>query len=480
MMDSTTKKTVKGMVWSVIDRFAGQGVQFLMSIIIARLVMPSDYGLIAMLTIFLAIAQTFVDSGFGSALVQKKDRTETDFSTAFYFNIAVSTFAYIILFFSAPFIADFYNQDKLVAVTRIAGLSLIINSFGVVQLARLTITLDFKKTAVATLTAVSISGILGIIMAYYGYGVWSLVAQTLSNNIINVIMLWVIAKWHPKLVFSTKSFKSLFGFGSKLLLSSLLHTLYVNLYSLIIGKFFSAKDLGYYNRANALAMFPSTNLSNVIMRVIYPVQCRIQDDDTQLIDNFRKYLRLSCYVIFPIMIGFCVLAEPVVLVLMKEKWLPAVPYLQIMCIAYMWDSIMKLNGSLLNVKGRSDLFFRAEIIKKITAFLILAATIPFGITVMCIGLILYAFADIRIITIYVRKVLNVKLMPQLKDISGILLLSLSMGAVTYFFSILTVNPYLKILFGMVAAVIYFFMISWLFHFREFGFIVSLIRGRMKP
>ena len=480
MMDSTTKKTVKGMVWSVIDRFAGQGVQFLMSIIIARLVMPTDYGLIAMLTIFLAIAQTFVDSGFGSALVQKKDRTETDFSTAFYFNIAVSTFAYIILFFSAPFIADFYNQDKLVAVTRIAGLSLIINSFGVVQLARLTITLDFKKTAVATLTAVSISGILGIIMAYYGYGVWSLVAQTLSNNIINVIMLWVIAKWHPKLVFSTKSFKSLFGFGSKLLLSSLLHTLYVNLYSLIIGKFFSAKDLGYYNRANALAMFPSTNLSNVIMRVIYPVQCRIQDDDTQLIDNFRKYLRLSCYVIFPIMIGFCVLAEPVVLVLMKEKWLPAVPYLQIMCIAYMWDSIMKLNGSLLNVKGRSDLFFRAEIIKKITAFLILAATIPFGITVMCIGLILYAFADIRIITIYVRKVLNVKLMPQLKDISGILLLSLSMGAVTYFFSILTVNPYLKILFGMVAAVIYFFMISWLFHFREFGFIVSLIRGRMKP
>ncbi len=479
-MDSTTKRTVKGMVWSVIDRFAGQGVQFLMSIIIARLVLPSDYGLIAMLTIFLAIAQTFVDSGFGSALVQKKDRTETDFSTAFYFNIVVSTFAYLILFLTAPFIADFYNQDKLVAVTRIAGLSLIINSFGVVQLARLTITLDFKKTAVATLTAVTISGVLGIFMAYYGYGVWSLVAQTLSNNIINVLMLWVIAKWHPKLVFSAKSFKSLFGFGSKLLLSSLLHTLYVNLYSLIIGKFFSAKDLGYYNRANALAMFPSTNLSNVIMRVIYPVQCRIQDDDTQLIDNFRKYLRLSCYVIFPIMIGFCVLAEPIVLILMKEKWLPAVPYLQIMCIAYMWDSIMKLNGSLLNVKGRSDLFFRAEIIKKITAFLILAATIPFGITVMCIGLVLYAFADIRIITIYVRKVLEVRLLPQLKDISGILLLSLSMGAVTYFFSILTVNPYFKVLFGMVAAVIYFFMISWLFHFREFGFIVSLIRGRMKP
>jgi len=478
-MDSVTKKTARGVIWSVIDRFAGQGIQFIMSLIIARLVLPSDYGLIAMLTVFLAIAQTFVDSGFGSALVQKNDRTETDFSTVFFFNAGVAVFCYLLLFFTAPLIAGFYKQPELMIITRIAGLTLIINSFGAVQLARLTITLDFKKIAIATLSGVTISGILGIWMAYKGFGVWALVCQTLSNNIIYMVLLWIISKWHPRLEFSLASFKTLFSFGSKLLLSSLLHTVYVNLYSLVIGKFFSPKELGYYNRSSVLAMFPSSNLSTVIYRVVYPVQCQLQEDSQAMIKHFYQYLRLSCYLIFPIMIGFCVLAEPLVLVVLKAKWLPAVPYLQILCIAYMWDSIMKLNGAVINAKGRSDLFFKAEIIKKIVAFLILAATIPFGIKVMCYGLILYAFTDIRIITYYTSKLIGLKLMSQIKQLLPILLLSIGMGMAVFLSTLLVSNAYLQILLGLFVGIVVYFGASWLFRFRETEFVVTLIKGKRK-
>ncbi len=476
-MSSSGGRTAKGIVWSVIDRFAGQGVQFIIGLVIARMVMPSDYGLIAMLTVFLAIAQTFVDSGFGSALVQKQDRSEVDYSTVFFFNAGVALLCYLLLFFTAPLIADFYHQPRLEMITRVAGLALVINSLGAVQLARLTIALDFKRIAIVTLTAVVLSGLLGMGMAYKGYGVWALVALTLSNNMIYNILLWVISRWHPTWSFSIKSFRELFSFGSKLLLSSLLHTVYVNLYSLVIGKFFSSRELGYYNRSSVLAMFPSSNLSTVIYRVVYPVQCQLQDDTKAMINHFYQYLRLSCFAIFPIMIGICVLAEPLVLVILKAKWLPAVPYLQILCIAYMWDSIMKLNGAVINAKGRSDLFFKAEIAKKIVAFIILAITIPFGIKVMCYGLIAYAFADIRIITYYTNKLVGLRLMPQIKQLLPILGLSSVMGMSVYASTLMVHNEYLKLLLGFVVGVVVYLGASPLFRVREFGFILAFIKKK---
>ncbi|NLT02298.1 MAG: lipopolysaccharide biosynthesis protein [Bacteroidales bacterium] len=478
-MDAVNKKTAKGLVWSLIDRFAGQGIQFLMSLVIARLVLPSDYGLIAMLMVFMAIAQTFVDSGFGSALVQKKDRTDVDFSTVFLFNGAVALVCYLLLFLAAPLIASFYRQPELVLVTRVAGLTLLINALGAVQLARLTITLDFKKIAVATLTGVTLSGALGIWMAYKGHGVWALVAQTLTFNVLYNGLLWVISVWKPSLAFSRSAFKSLFSFGSKLLMSSLLHTLYVNLYSLVIGRLFSSKDLGYYNRSSVLAMFPSTNLSNVIYRVVYPVQCQLQDDKEAMVAHFIQYVRLSCYVIFPIMIGFCVLAEPLVLVLLKAKWLPAVPYLQILCLAYMWDAIMKLNGAVINAKGRSDLFFKAEIYKKIVGFIILAATVPFGIKVMCYGLILYAFADIRIISFYTHQLVGLKLMTQIKAISPSLSLAVMMGAVVWLASCCVDNPWLKLGIGVPLGVLLYVGASALFSVREFVHLRGLVKEKLK-
>lgn len=472
---SVKQQATKSVLWSAIERFSVQGIQFLLSIIIARLLLPTDYGLIAMLSIFMAIAQTFIDSGFANALIQKKNRTETDYSTAFFFNIAISVVLYLLLYLSSPAIADFYHQEELNAITRIVGISLIINSFGIVQQAKLTIALNFKRQAIASLTAVIISGIVGVVMAYRGYGAWALVWQSLLNNFLRVALLWFFSKWVPLFCFSRESFCTLFSFGSKILLSSLLHTIYTNLYTLIIGKKFSAGELGYYNRAFTLAQFPSTNLTNVIVRAVYPIQCRLQDDDEQLRSMFLKYMRMACYLIFPVMIGFCALAEPVVRLLLTDKWLPAVPLLQILCIAYMWDPIMKINHNMLNVKGRSDYFLYAEVLKKIVAFTILFLTIPFGVKIMCAGLILYAFADIIIITYYTRKLTGISLLIQIKVLLPVVLLSFSMGGLVYLTTLLMENVWIQVLLGLVVGVSYYVALSFIFDIKEIKTLTSMIK-----
>lgn len=310
MSKSLSHQAVKGVMWSAVERFSVQGIQFVLSIVIARLVLPSEYGLIAMLGIFLAIAQTFVDSGFSNALIQKKDRTEVDYSTVFYFNILISLVVYGVLFISAPYIASFYREPELTTVTRWAGVNVMLNGFSIVQRAKLTIRVDFKTQAKASLMAVIVSGLIGVLLAYRGYGVWALVFQTLSSSLLNTLLLWMFTRWLPLLCFSWESFKSLFSFGSKLLLSGLLHTFYINLYSLVIGRRYSAMDVGFYNRSYQLAGFPSTNIVGIITRAIYPLQCEMQDDDDRLNASFIQYLRMSCYIIFPLMTVLGGLSEP--------------------------------------------------------------------------------------------------------------------------------------------------------------------------
>ena len=478
-MDDLNQKTVKSVMWSAVERFGSQGIQFVMSIIIARLLLPEEYGLIAMLAFFMAIAQTFVDSGFGSALIQKNDRNEIDYSTAFYFNFVVAVLVYLMLFLAAPFIADFYKEEKLIDITRVVGISLILNSFGLVQRAKLSIALDFKKLALASTLAVFISGLLGIWMAYTGYGVWALVAQTVLNNLICNILLWTLSRWSPLWVFSKESFIALFSFGSKLLLSSLLHTVYTNLYTLVIGKFYSKQSLGSYYQASNLATFTSNNISAVIVRAIYPIQCSMQDDDEKLKYYFSKYLKLSCYVIFPISVGLCALAEPLVKVVLNVQWIPAIPYIQILCIAYMWNPVMMMNSSILNVKGRSDYFLRAEVIKKIMAIIILVTTIPFGIKIMCWGLLLYSFTDMIIITIYTKKLMGLRLLNQFKDILPIILLTATMGLLAYGSTFLFINQVLKLLIGTFVGLVYFLTVSKIAKFEEFTFLLNLVKKQLK-
>lgn len=474
---SIKQQATKSVFWSAVERLSAQGIQFLLSILIARLLLPADYGLIAMLGIFLAIAQTFVDSGFANALIQRKNRTEKDYCTVFYFNIAISVVIYLLLYLSAPFIASFYGTDQLTLITRVVGLVLVINSWGIVQQAKLTIALNFKRQAVASIIAVTIGGLIGVVMAYTGYGVWALVCQTLSSALIRVLLLSYATRWVPRETFSKDSFRVLFSFGSKLLLSSLLHTIYTNLYTLIIGKKFLAQELGYFNRAYTLAQFPSTNFTNIIVRAIYPIQTRMQDDDKQLYDMFLKYLRMACFLIFPVMIALCVLADPLVRLVLTEKWLPAVPLLQILCIAFMWDPVMKINHNMLNVKGRSDYFLYAEIGKKIVGFTILFVSIPFGIRVMCWGLVLYAFCDIAIISYYVHKLTRITLWTQIKELLSVVLLVFSMGVVMLLVVRLFTSSWLQLLVGGFAGMAFYLGAAWICRMKEIKTLLSFRQHR---
>jgi O-antigen/teichoic acid export membrane protein len=321
--ESLKRQAVKGVAWSAVERFSVQGVQFVLSIILARLVAPAEYGLIAMLGIFLAIAQSFIDSGFSNALIQKKDRTETDYSTVFYFNIVVAGIVYGILFICSPYIAGFYKEPQLETITKWVGLTIVLSAFSMVQRAKLSIKLDFKTQTKASLLSVIVSGCIGITLAYQGFGVWALVIQALSSNLLNTLLLWIFAEWRPSLIFSWVSFKTLFSFGSKLLLGGLMHTIYMNLYTLVIGRQFNAVNVGYFNRSQSLAVFPSTNITDIINRVMYPSLCSIQDEEERLKNVFLRYLRIVSFIVFPLMVGLSVLSKPLIQVELTDKWLPA-------------------------------------------------------------------------------------------------------------------------------------------------------------
>lgn len=467
--------TTNGVIWSAIERFSVQGISFLLNIVIARLVTPGEYGLIAMLAIFMAIAQSFIDSGFGNALIQKKDRDEVDYSTVFYFNIVVSVILYGILYLCAPLIAEFYNQPELTSVTRWIGLNLILISLSIVQRTRLNIDLNFKLQAKVSLAAVIISGISGIILAYKGWGVWALVFQSLSNNLLSTIFLWIAAKWHPMLVFSINSFKRLFSFGSKLLASGLLHTIYMNLYSLVIGKFYSSSDVGFYNRASSISQYPSTNIVMIITRATYPVLCKHQDDGCWLEQYFLSYLRMTCFIVFPLMVLLAVIAKPLVLLVLTEKWLPAAELISILSLAYIWYPVMVINNQILNVKGRSDLFFKAEIIKKIVAVAILCATLPFGVTWLCWGVLIYNIFDMVVIIRFSKKVICTGYISQLRTLLPLIIITSLSGGTSLIAYTATGNPYVQITIATILFVIMYMTCSHLFKINELSKIKDILK-----
>lgn len=417
-MTSVKEDTIKSVKWSAIEKFSTQAIQFVLGFIMARLLLPSDYGTIGMLAIFMAVSQSFIDSGFGSALVRKLDRTETDFSTVFYFNLLVACIFYGILFICAPYIADFFKTPILCSILRVYATTLIFGALMGIHNAKLTINLDFKAIAQRTVLSNIISGVVGIICAYYGMGVWSLVVSAILGSVINMLFVWIYLRWKPTLTFSWSSFKELGSFGSKLLASGLLHTIYTNLTTLVVGKCFSANDLGYYNRGTQFATFPVNTMNDVIKKVIYPILVNLQNDDDHLISVYRKYI---CFMSIPIFFGCMLLvsiAKPMIIILLTEKWAEAIIYLQIFAFAIMFDHICSINLELLMVKGRSDLFLRLEIIKKTISMAILFASIPFGVIGICVSKIIYTQIAVFINTYYTGKLFRLGYLTQLKDFSG--------------------------------------------------------------
>ena len=477
MGESLKKQTVAGVVRSSLERFSVQGVQFLVMIVMARVLSPDDYGLIGMLAVFIAVAQSLVDSGFSQALIRKQGRTRTDESTVFFFNIAVGILLYGILYLISPFVAAFYESPELEPLMKVVCLSVVFNSLAVVQRARLTLNIDFKTQAKASFTAAVASGIVGIWMAYTGWGVWSIAAQQLVNLGVNTLLLWVLAKWRPQRAYSWASFRELFSFGSKLMLSGLLDVLYRNIYLIVIGKVFSAKDLGYYTRAHQFSEFPSSNLTGILQRVTYPVLCKIQDDDARLAGVYRRFLRVSAFLIFPLLVGLSAVAEPLVLVLLKEQWLFAAVLLKIICFAMMWYPIHSINLNLLQVKGRSDLFLRLEVIKKIIGVVILCATLPFGLVAMCWGQILSSILGLVINTYYTGKLIQVGFIRQMKDLFPALVLSLAMWLVVTGVQMLVEPAGLKLAVGILAGILSYAGLSRVFKFPELKEMTDILRGK---
>ena len=462
---SLKNETIKGTFWSSVEKLSFLGIQFVLQVILARLLTPDDYGIVGILAVFIAIANTFVDCGFTSALIQNQKRTETDFSTAFYFNFVVALICYIVLFFSAPYIASFYKLPILISVTRVLTLVLPISAIAAVNRTKLQIRVDFKTQTKATLTSITLSGLIGIILAYKGFGVWALVAQMVLNSIFNTILLFVLVKWFPKEKFSFNSFKRMYDFGIKLLLTSLTDVFYFNMYPLIIGKFFSPADLGFYSRAHQFASIPNKLSISILSRVTFPVFSRVQDDLERLFNIYRKYLRLISSLYAPIVLLLCAVTKPIILVLLGDKWSGTIVIMQILCMACFFDCVTNVNMSLLYVKGYTNIIFKLNIVKKIIAFTILFVSLQWGIIGLCWGQVVYSQIAIFFNTYYTKKILGLSYFIQMKDILPIYFVAAVSAFVAYIITFTDINNLLQLIIAIPLAIAIYIMLAYIFKFE---------------
>ena len=430
-MDKTRSKVFSNFIWRFAERCGAQLVTFIVSIVLARILMPDDYGTIALVTVFTTIMQVFVDSGLSTALIQKKDADDLDFSSVFYFNFIVCILLYLVMFFAAPLIASFYDIPELVSVVRVISLTIVISGVKGVQQSYVSRNMLFKRFFYATLGGTIFSAFLGIAMAYAGCGVWAIVAQQLSNTAIDTLILWITVKWRPKLIFSWKRLKALLGFGWKLLCSALLDTVYNNLRSLIIGKVYSSADLAYYNEGKKFPNFIVTNINTSIDSVLLPAMSNEQDDKARVKKMTRRSIMISCYIMAPLMIGLVCCAKNIVVLVLTEKWLPCVFYLQIFCITYMFYPIHTVNLNAIKAMGRSDLFLKLEICKKVVGLALLFATVFISVKAMTYSLLVSTLFSMMINAWPNKELLHYSFLEQMKDIMPSILLAVGMGACVY-------------------------------------------------
>ncbi len=431
IVDSLKHRTIRALLWSFVEAAGLRSVQFIIGIVLARLLLPAHFGLIGMLIIFMAIAQSFLDSGFGAALIQKRDATQTDTCSIFYFNIVVGLVVAGLLCLVAPWIAAFYDKPVLTPLTRVLSLTIVINSFGLIQNTILTRQINFKTQTKVSLMAGVLSGIIGVYMAVIGFGVWSLAVQQISNTLFRTIFLWFFNSWRPVLVFSLNSLKEMFGFGSRVLASGLLNTIFENIYLLVIGKLFLAAELGFFTRAKTLNELPSRTLSTMVGRVTFPVFSNIQNDPDRLKRGLKKALITLVLINFPMMIGLALVARPLVLVLITEKWAPCIPYLKLLCMVGLLYPLHLINLNVLKAMGRSDLFLRLEIIKKALIVVNISITWRWGIEAMIFGQIVTSLLSYYLNSYYNGVLIGYRIREQLLDLFPYLLTAIIMGLVVY-------------------------------------------------
>lgn len=464
---SLRKQATSGLVWTFSQQFGNQLTGFFVSLLLARLLLPEEFGLIGMISIFVAIGNSLLNAGLTQSLIRSKDLDEEDFSTVFYFNIIASIAIYITIYFLAPLIADFYNQIILIGIIRVYSISFILSAFSAVQLARLTKRFDFKTQTIIAIPSTIVGGVLGVILAYNGYGVWSLVWSQLLTQLASTIQVWIYSKWTPLASFNYAKFKTHFNFGYKLTLSGLLEVIFNNIYVVVIGRFFSASQVGFYTRAETMKQLPVANISNALNKVTYPMFASIQDDNIQLKNIYRKLMQLVVFVIAPTLILFGVIAEPLFRFLFTEKWLPAVPYFQILCATGILYPIHAYNLNILKVKGRSDLFLQLEIVKKVILAFVIIITLQYGILALLYGQVFISFLAFLVNSYYSGKFINYNAIDQLKDIFPILLLASLSGALVYFLDNIyfsSQNDILRIGIGLALGMGAYIALAYIFKF----------------
>lgn len=428
---NTKRSVLSNFIWRFAERVGAQLVAFIVSIVLARILEPSAYGTIALITVFTAILQTFVDSGLGNALIQKKDADDIDFSTVFYTNFVFCIFLYLVVFFGAPFVAKFYGDLQITGYMRVLGLTVLISGLKNVQQAYVSRHMLFKKFFFSTLGGTVIAGIVGVFMAYHGFGVWALVAQQVINLTIDTIILWITVKWRPKLVFSIERLKGLFSYGWKLLVSSFLDKVYTEICSLIIGKIYTSADLAYYNRGLQFPQLVSTNVNTSIDSVLLPAMSNEQDDKQRVKDMTRRSIKVSTYVMAPLMIGMAFIAEPMVSLILTDKWLPCVYFMRLFCISFMFQPIHTANLNAIKAIGRSDMFLKLEIIKKIVGLIALFLSMNISVKALAFSLFLTSFVNQIVNSWPNKKLLDYGYGQQLRDIIPGIIVAFMMGAAIY-------------------------------------------------
>lgn len=480
MADKNVKnKTISGLFWRFMERCGAQGVNFVVTIILARLLAPELYGTIALVTVFTAILQIFVDSGMGNALIQKKDADDVDFSSVFYFNMAVCLVLYLFMFLAAPYIARFYARPELIKVVRIMSLTLVISGVKNIQQAYVSRNMLFKKFFFSTLGGTITAALVGIGMAYAGYGVWALVAQDLTNKLIDTVVLWFTVKWRPKLVFSLKRLKGLISYGWKLLVSGLIDSVYNNIRQLIIGRVYSSSDLGLYNKGQQIPSTIVNNINTSIDSVLFPAMSSQQEDKDRVKNMTRRSIKTSSYIMWPLMMGLAFTATTVVSLLLTDKWLGAVLYLRVFCITYAFYPIHTANLNAIKAIGRSDLFLVLEIIKKSVGILSMLATMWISVEAMAYSLLFVSIVSQFINSWPNRKLLGYSYFEQMKDILPSILLSLVSCLCIIPFNFVVMPKILKLIIQVIIASVVYITLSKAFRMEALEYVMNIVKGLKK-
>lgn len=468
-------KVFSNFLWRFLERCGAQGVTFIVSIVLARLLDPSLYGTIALVTVFTTIMQVFVDSGMGNALIQKKDADDLDFSSVFWFNIFMCSVLYLIMFISAPFIAEFYKMSELTPVVRVLSLILIISGIKNVQQAYVSRNMLFKRFFFATLGGTVGAAIVGITMAYLGYGVWSLVAQMLFNAAVDTTILWITVKWRPKKAFSVERLKGLFSFGWKLLVSSLIDTVYRDLTQLIIGKKYSSSDLAQYNQGQKFPQLFVTNINASIDSVLLPTLSKAQDNPSEVKNMTRRAIKTSTYIMMPFMVGLAVCADSLVSLVLTDKWLPCVFFLRIFCFTFAFYPIHTANLNAIKAMGRSDLFLVLEIIKKVVGITAILCTMWISVEAMALSLLITSVLGQIINSWPNKRLMNYSYLEQIKDMLPQIGLSIFMGAIVYIVQFIGLNDILTLLIQVPVGAIIYICCSKLFHIDSYEYLVNIVK-----